>query len=257
VSWNKSWMDVADLFLTLTISNQPVIDCWIYHCECKQRVCFGWCRFCKWMWLHQINTDHDPGIQCQILLFWVGAAHIYCIYSPSLSFDILDKWNINGQCSISFLRSGHVMVFLKLCSVLVCPGWSKYSWYQEIHLCCQRQWLMNAFFCYLCKKSDHILQYVLLSNEVELSSCLLILVTWLLIVLWRPGKYASGLFIWYYWCCFILILREVLIFLLFLLEYSGYQYQDGIKYLQQYLHFYFLGDTKMLFHILQGLKANA
>jgi hypothetical protein len=31
----------------------------------------------------------------QILLFWVGAAHIS--YAPSLSFEILDKSNINKQ----------------------------------------------------------------------------------------------------------------------------------------------------------------
>jgi hypothetical protein len=48
--------------------------------------------YCKWT--HQIHTNHDPGIQCQILLFWVGAAHISFDYSHSLSFDILDKRNI-------------------------------------------------------------------------------------------------------------------------------------------------------------------
>jgi hypothetical protein len=31
----KSWMDVADLFVALAISNQPVVYFWIYHCECK------------------------------------------------------------------------------------------------------------------------------------------------------------------------------------------------------------------------------
>jgi hypothetical protein len=30
-------MDVTDLFVASTISNQPVFDFWIYHCECKQR----------------------------------------------------------------------------------------------------------------------------------------------------------------------------------------------------------------------------
>jgi hypothetical protein len=49
--------------------------------------------YCKWT--QQININHDPGIQCQTLLFWVGAVHIS--YAPSLSFDILDKWNINNQ----------------------------------------------------------------------------------------------------------------------------------------------------------------
>jgi hypothetical protein len=26
---------------------KPAIG-WIYHCDCKQRVCFGWCPYCKW-----------------------------------------------------------------------------------------------------------------------------------------------------------------------------------------------------------------
>jgi hypothetical protein len=42
----------------------------------------------------------------------VGAAHIS--YAPSLSFDILDKWNINNPCSTSYVRLGHVMVFLTI-----------------------------------------------------------------------------------------------------------------------------------------------
>jgi hypothetical protein len=93
---------------------------WIYHCECKQRVCFGWCLSCQWN--QQIHTDHDSGIQCQILLFWEGVAHISCVFATSLSFDILDKWNIDNQRSTSCVRPGHVMVFLIVFSVLVCPG---------------------------------------------------------------------------------------------------------------------------------------
>jgi hypothetical protein len=38
------------------------------------------------------------------------------------------------------------------------------------------------------------------------------------------------------------------------LESSGYQCQDGIKHPLQ--HFSFLGDTQMLLHILQGVKAS-
>jgi hypothetical protein len=47
--------------------------------------------------------------------------------------------------------------------------------------------------------------------------------------------------------------------LLLLLENSAYQCQDSIKHPQQLLHFsvFFLGDTQMLLHILQGLKATA
>jgi hypothetical protein len=54
------------------------------------------------------------------ILFWVGAAHIS--YAPSLSFDILDKWKINNNGSKSCVRPGHIMVFLIVFSVLVCPG---------------------------------------------------------------------------------------------------------------------------------------
>jgi hypothetical protein len=64
---------------------------WMYHCECKQSVCFGWCSDCKWT--HQIHTNHDSGIDCQILLFWVVADHI------SWSFDILDKGAYNKAVS--------------------------------------------------------------------------------------------------------------------------------------------------------------
>jgi hypothetical protein len=43
------------------------------------------------------------------------------------------------------------------------------------------------------------------------------------------------------------------------IESSGYQYQDKKKHPRQYLHFSFsfLGDTQMLLHILQGVKASA
>jgi hypothetical protein len=81
-----------------------------------QRVCFGWCPYYKWT--HQIHTNHDPGMQRQILLFWVEAAHISYFRDLSLSFDILDKWSINNQCSTSCVSSDHVIVFLIVFSVL-------------------------------------------------------------------------------------------------------------------------------------------
>jgi hypothetical protein len=49
----------------------------------------------------------------------------------------------------------------------------------------------------------------------------------------------------------------LLVVVLLILEFSGYQCQDKIKHLQQHFTFSFLGDTQMLFHILQGVKANA
>jgi hypothetical protein len=72
--------------------------------------------------IRSTQTLHDPGVNCQVSLFWVGAAHISCVHAPSLSFDILDKWNINNPCSTSCVRQVHFMVFLKVLSVLVCPG---------------------------------------------------------------------------------------------------------------------------------------
>jgi hypothetical protein len=47
----------------------------------------------------------------------------------------------------------------------------------------------------------------------------------------------------------------VLTLLLYFLESSGYQCQDKIKYSQQYPRFSFLGDTQILIHIFQGVKA--
>jgi hypothetical protein len=76
-------------------NNFKLASGWIYHCECKQRVCFGWCPYCKWIGPTRSTQTMNRGLY-QILLFWVGAAHISCMFAPSLSFDILDKWNINN-----------------------------------------------------------------------------------------------------------------------------------------------------------------
>jgi hypothetical protein len=135
-------MNVADLFVPSTLLNQPVVYCWIYNCECKKRVCFGWYPYCKWT--HQIHKNHDLGVRCQILLIWAGAAHISCIFSAFMSFDMLEKWNINYQCSKSCVRPGHVIVFLIVVSVLVCHGRSKYSCNQESTLCLLSQSLRNS-----------------------------------------------------------------------------------------------------------------
>jgi hypothetical protein len=43
-------------------------------------------------------------------------------YTPYFSFEIIDKWNIHNHGSTSSERSGHVMVFLIVFSVLICPG---------------------------------------------------------------------------------------------------------------------------------------
>jgi hypothetical protein len=86
-------MDVADLFVASTISNQPVAGSIIVSAS-KEYVLAG---------VLIVNRPLDPHIpwpKGQILPFWVGSAHIS--YAPSLSFDILDKWNIKNQCSTTF-----------------------------------------------------------------------------------------------------------------------------------------------------------
>jgi hypothetical protein len=115
-------MDVADLFVASTISNQPVVIAGsiIVIASTESVWYFGWCSYCEWV--HQIQIDHEQGMKRQILLFWVGIAHISCLFAPSLTFDIRDKWNINNQCSTSCVRPGHVMVFLIVFSAFVCPG---------------------------------------------------------------------------------------------------------------------------------------
>jgi hypothetical protein len=148
---------------------------WIHHFEYKQRVCFDRWPYCTWT--HQIHTNHEPGIKCQILLFWIKSAHFSYEYAPSLLFDILDKWNINNQYSTSCVRPCHVMLFLIVFSVLVCTGWSNISCYQDSTLYSLSQWLRNLdLVCYLCSREDHTLQYVVLSNEVGLSPFLFIAV---------------------------------------------------------------------------------
>jgi hypothetical protein len=47
--WNKSCLDGCCWLICSFNNFKPTsVDCWIYHCECKQRVCFGWYPFCKW-----------------------------------------------------------------------------------------------------------------------------------------------------------------------------------------------------------------
>jgi hypothetical protein len=112
-------MDVADLFVPSTITNKPVLDSWIYHCEFKDNMIE--CVLAGVL-IVVPSYPHRLFPRGKIQPIWVGPAHISCNYSPSLSFAIFDKWNINNPCSTSCVRPGHFMVFLIVFSVLVCPG---------------------------------------------------------------------------------------------------------------------------------------
>jgi hypothetical protein len=120
---------------------------WIYHCYCKQRLCFGWSPYCKWT--HQIHRDQhckckQRRIKCVLDGVLIVNGPTRCTYtmgsrdsisdsailgasspyflrsSPSLSFDILDKRNINNQCSTSCFKTGpcHGIPDSLLCSCL-------------------------------------------------------------------------------------------------------------------------------------------
>jgi hypothetical protein len=57
-----------------------------------------------------IMVSAKPEIKGQILLFWVGLSDVSFIFAHSLSFDVLDKWNINNPFSASIMykiRSCH------------------------------------------------------------------------------------------------------------------------------------------------------
>jgi hypothetical protein len=85
-------MDVADLFVASTISNQPVAGSIIVIAS---RECILAVVLIVNGVVPPVPSDHDPGIKCQILPFLLGGAHISCVYTPSLSFDIFDKGNIS------------------------------------------------------------------------------------------------------------------------------------------------------------------
>jgi hypothetical protein len=55
-------------------------------------------------------------------------------FVTSLSFDIIDNWNIGNQFSTSCVRPCHVILFLVIFSVLV-STMNSYSWYQDSTLC--------------------------------------------------------------------------------------------------------------------------
>jgi hypothetical protein len=75
---------------------------WIYNCECKQRK--GQCVFAGVLIVNEPNRSTQTMTQGYTVRFcyfgWENAAaHISYAYAPPLSFDILDKLNINNQCS--------------------------------------------------------------------------------------------------------------------------------------------------------------
>jgi hypothetical protein len=149
-------MDVADLFVTLTISNQAVSYFWIYHCECKQG---------SWEWVLAgvliVNVWHPPNPHKPWTRDLMSDSAILSRSSPyflhvSSLFFIWHVWQVEHKQSMFNIlyntRPCHVMVFLIVFSVLVCSGLRKYSWYQESTLCCLSRWLRNLDLFFVTKK---------------------------------------------------------------------------------------------------------
>jgi hypothetical protein len=94
-------MDVVDLFVILIISNQPVAGSIIVNArrECVLAVDIivnGPSRYKQTM---------NQEIHCQIVLFWVVAAHISCLVASSLSFNILCVCSF-CLCHLTYLTGG-------------------------------------------------------------------------------------------------------------------------------------------------------
>jgi hypothetical protein len=180
-------MDVAQLFVALTISDQPVlnsgsiISLWV-QAECE----FGLLSL----------IVKEPTRSTKTMTQGYNVRLCYVGWEQPIFPELL-------VCYLTYLTSGNKQSMFNLIvfSNLVCPGWSKYSWYQDITLCLLSQWVRNVYLdWYVCSKEDHILKYVVLSNEVGLNPFLLILVRWFLLVIWRSSQYALLLLVWYYWC---------------------------------------------------------
>jgi hypothetical protein len=112
--------DVFDNFKPTTI--------WIYHCEYNQSVCFGWCRYCGVNGPTRFSQTMTQGYNVRLCYFgWKHPIFLTLLLviiscAPPLSFDKVDKWKINNQCSTSCVIPGHVMIFLIVFSVPVSSG---------------------------------------------------------------------------------------------------------------------------------------
>jgi hypothetical protein len=109
---------------------------------------------------------------------------------------------------------------------------------------------------YFCSKEDHTLQYVVLSNEVGLSPFSLNLISLNFACSLKIKAVCIGID---HLILLMLLFSDpesVLTLLLFILESSGNHCQDDIKHPLQCFSVSLLGDTQILFHILQGVKAS-
>jgi hypothetical protein len=117
-------MDVADLFVALAISNQPVVVTG-YIVVSASRECF----------LVGVLTVNEPARSTQTMTQEYSVRFCYFGWEQTIFLAcmillcplIVNKCKISNQFETSCVIPGQFMVFLILFSVLVC----KYSWYQE------------------------------------------------------------------------------------------------------------------------------
>jgi hypothetical protein len=83
-------MDVADLFVALKISYQPVAGSIIVNASRE-------CVLAGVLIVNRPTRSTQTMTQGSDSAILVGISHISCVHATSLSFDILDRWNINVQ----------------------------------------------------------------------------------------------------------------------------------------------------------------
>jgi hypothetical protein len=85
-------MDIADLFVALKISNQPVLIAGSIIVSASRECVLAGVLIVNGSGPTRSTQTMTQGSDSAI---WVESVHIS--YAPSLSFGILDKWNINVQ----------------------------------------------------------------------------------------------------------------------------------------------------------------
>jgi hypothetical protein len=131
-------------YLCQTLTDRPSSG-WIYIIVSASRECV----------LSGVRIIKVPTRSTQIMIQWSGSS-VLGGKSPHFLRSFLGSWQtvqVDHKRSTSFARSGHVMMFLIVFSVQVCPVWSKYSWYQDSTLCL----MTEGCIFYLYNEEDHSL----------------------------------------------------------------------------------------------------
>jgi hypothetical protein len=175
-------VDVGDIFVSSTISNQPVVHCWIYHCECKM-----------WVFLYVICIVNGSTRSTQTMTqrsdsIVLDGSGPYFLHT-GFSFVIWEIWQEELKQSM----------FNTLCKIRTCHDF------------------LHSLFCNLYIPDE---VNIFIAPRCFSLSYASTVISWLLPVIWRSKLFELAMLIWYFWCCCFLILGEVLIIII--LESSGH-----------------------------------